>query len=326
MVFDEMARRVFGGDWGVSGSTATLGERPRLGLALGGGAARGWAHIGVLRAFMAAGIKPDVIAGTSIGAVVGGCYAAGKLDQLEAFARSLTRRRVFSLMDLSLSGSGLISGSRLLGRLEQHLADIRIEKLPLPFVAVATELKTGHEIWLTKGRLVPVMGASYALPGVFPPARIGGRWLVDGALVNPVPISPCRALGAGIVVAVNLSTDTLGRGTVVAGQDLLGPAEDPAVADLASAAREMDPTLRRGLFGRMGAPGVLSVMFDAFNIIQDRIARSRLAGDPPDVMIGPRLNRIGLFDFDRAAEAIELGREAGERAIAQIRETEVMLT
>jgi NTE family protein len=323
MVFGDVARRVFGGERRVDATEARSVERPQIGLALGGGAARGWAHIGVLRAFMAAGIKPDVIAGTSVGAVVGGCYAAGRLDELEEFARSLTRRRVFGLMDFSLSGSGVISGDRLFGLLHAGLRDITIEELPLRFLAIASELRTGHEIWLGKGKLVTALRASCALPGVFPPAKVAGRWLVDGALVNPVPVSPCRALGANIVIAVNLSTDILGRGTVIANQDLLGTNgdEEPAPPNSVRTRRQdADQAFRRGAFGRGSAPGLLSVMFDAFNIIQDRIARSRLAGDPPDVMIGPRLQKIGLFEFDRAAESIDLGRDAAQRAIAQISE------
>ena len=162
---------------------------PTIGLALGGGAARGFAHIGVLRTLAAKGLKFDVIAGTSIGAVVGGCYAAGHLDAFEDWARSLTRRRVFGYLDFSLAGSGLIGGGRLAERLQATLGKTTIDELPLRFAAIATEIGTGHEIWLTRGRLVDALRASYSLPGVFAPVRVGGRWLMDGALVNPVPVS-----------------------------------------------------------------------------------------------------------------------------------------
>ena len=177
----------------------------KIGIALGGGAARGWAHIGVLRALSQAGIVPDIVAGTSIGAVVGGCYAAGRLDELEGFARDLTRRKVFGYLDFNLSGSGLITGQRLVERLDGHLRDVHIEELATRFVAVATEIGTGHEVWLSRGRVVDAMRASYALPGIFKPMSIDGRWLFDGALVNPVPVSVCRALGARYVIAVNLN-------------------------------------------------------------------------------------------------------------------------
>ena len=189
--------------------------RPKIGLALGAGAARGWSHIGVLRELAAHGIVPDVVAGTSIGAVVGACYAAGKLDAIETFARSMTKRRVFTFMDLSFSGMSLIGGERLRAALEKELADLLIEDLPVSFAAVATEVGTGHEVWLKRGALAPAVRASYALPGIFEPVRIGDRWLFDGALVNPIPITVCRALGADFVIAVNVTADTMYRSHVI---------------------------------------------------------------------------------------------------------------
>ena len=293
----------------------------KIGLALGGGAARGWAHIGVLRALLKAGIKPDIIAGTSIGAVVGGCYVAGHLDELEDFARELTRRRVLGLLDFNLAGTGLITGQRLCERLEKHLGHCKIEDLERRFTAVATEIGTGHEVWLSRGRLVESMRASYALPGIFRPVKIEGRWLFDGALVNPIPISVCRALGARYVIAVNLNIDISSRGTV-----------SPNVEAVADEAEEEEPKpvtgkngvavrrlLQRQLFGRGDdVPGISTVMVDAFNIVQDRIARSRLAGDPPDAMISPRLHGIGLFDFHRAEDLIERGEVAANRELEDL--------
>ncbi|MGD9542189.1 MAG: patatin-like phospholipase family protein, partial [Methylocystis sp.] len=189
--------------------------QPTIGLALGAGAARGWSHIGVLRELSAHGIYPDVIAGTSIGAVIGGCYAAGKLDAIETFARSLTKRRVFTLMDLSFSGASLITGERLRAALEKELDELKIEELPIPFAAVATEVGTGHEVWLQHGSVALAIRASYALPGIFEPVRISDRWLFDGALVNPVPVTVCRALGAEYVIAVNVTADTMYRARVI---------------------------------------------------------------------------------------------------------------
>jgi NTE family protein len=274
----------------------------------------------VLRALQKAGIRPDVIVGTSIGAVVGGCFAAGKLDEIEAFARSLTKSRVLWLMDFHI-GSGLISGDRLRKLLERDLGDITIEGLDRRFAAVATELRTGHEIWLTRGPLVEAMRASYALPGIFDPVQLGGRWLFDGALVNPIPVTTTRALSAELVLAVNLNSDVFGRGTVI-----------PDHGGNVPATEEMAETIAEGLFspvvgaarslgqrmGRRPGPGLATVMVDAFNITQDRIARSRMAGDPPDVHVKPRLGRIGLFDFHRAAEAIALGEEAMTQALEEI--------
>ena len=163
---------------GSNGQKVGLGSvrRPVIGLALGGGAARGFAHIGILRSLIAHGIEPDVVVGTSIGAVVGGAYAAGRLDTLEEWARSLQPRNLFSYLDIRLTGSGLIGGAKLTAQLEASLGQIQIEDLPLKFASVATEVRTGHEIWLTHGRLVDAMRASYALPGNLC-ADAGGRSL-----------------------------------------------------------------------------------------------------------------------------------------------------
>ncbi|MEO1266167.1 MAG: patatin-like phospholipase family protein, partial [Pseudomonadota bacterium] len=315
--------------------------RGKIGLALGGGAARGWAHIGVIKALESAGIRPDVIAGTSIGAVVGGCYAADQFEAIEAFARSMTPRRMFGFFDLNLAGSGLINGQRLSDALEEQLDDMRIEDLPRPFTAIATEIGTGHEVWLNRGRMVEAIRASYAIPGIFKPVRIQDRWLFDGALVNPIPVSVCRALGARHVIAVNLNADLFTLGTVLT--DFNGAAEaEPAsianaIADEAANGdvpdvtqddtdKPADPATRgaRALiqrqmfgFGRRTAepdvPSISTIMVDAFNIVHDRIARSRLAGDPPDVLINPRLGKIGLFDFHRADDLIRIGEATALR-------------
>jgi NTE family protein len=306
---------------------ATPRQRPSvpLGLALGGGAARGWAHIGALHALDEAGIRPAVIAGTSVGAVVGGCYAAGKLDELSEFAMELTPARVLALLDVHV-GSGLISGDRLGRRLTDNLHGILIETLPYRFAAIATEFGTGHEIWLTRGSLVEALRASYALPGMFDPRRVAGRWLMDGALVNPVPVTAARALGAEIVLAVNLSGAGYSRGTVI--QDFGGEAEFDHMLDggaseergLLSPVRQAASRMRDLFRRRRGTPGFAQVMIDAFNITQDRITRARLAGDPPDITASPHLANVGLFEFHCAAEAIAAGHEAIVRALPQIRE------
>jgi NTE family protein len=298
----------------------------KLAIALGGGAARGWAHIGVLRALSRAGLNPDIVVGTSIGAVVGGCYVAGKLDELEAFARSLTRRKVFGFLDFNLSGTGLISGRRLCDELDQHLDGLSIEGLDKRYVAVATELSTGHEVWLTRGRLVDAMRASYALPGIFRPVKVGGRWLTDGALVNPIPVSVARALGARTVIAVNLNGDIFGRGgTLIPDEVSVTDVEPPEAAEPEQAeaaglnGRSAWKLLHRQFFGRSTTePGISAVMLDAFNIIQDRIARARLMGDPPNFMIAPRLDGFGLFEFHKAGDLIPLGAAAAERELGEL--------
>ena len=296
--------------------------RGKIGIALGGGAARGGAHIGVLRALAQAGIVPDIIAGTSIGAVVGGCFAAGRLDELEGFARDLTKRKIFGYLDFDRSGSGLITGQRVMQRLENHLKDVKIEEMEQKFVAVATEFGTGQETWLSSGSLINSMRASYALPGIFKPVEINNRWLFDGALCNPVPASVCRALGARYVIAVNLNADACGRGNRYSEVDGLAQPEAGMEAHAAPppsrfSARNL---LKRQLFGGPSTgPGISTVMVDAFNIVQDRIARSRLAGDPPDVIINPRLSGIGLFDFQAADALISRGMAAAQPEVDYIR-------
>ena len=295
-------------------------KKPKIGIALGSGVARGWAHLGVLKRLGELGYEPDIVAGTSMGALIGGCYAAGTLRQLETFALGLTRPRVFGLLDLTLSGSGLIAGAKLTQLLNKHLGDLKIEDLEKEFIGIATELATGHEIWLRQGPLVEAMQASYALPGIFKPVNVGGIWLMDGALVNPIPVSVCRAMGARLVIAVNLNTDAFGAGTVIQNTDANGE------GDVDAAANDTDSsfaaTLKQRFFGHNDTPdpGISDVMMAAFNISQDRLARSRLAGDPPDVMITPRAGQIGIFDFDKARESIEIGRDAVDKALPYLEE------
>ena len=307
-------------------------RRPVIGLALGGGAARGFAHIGIIKTLLAHGIVPNVVVGTSIGSVVGGAYAAGHIDKLEQWARSLQPRSVLGYLDIRLNGSGLIGGAKLAAEIEAALGQVMIEDLAVKFASVATEVRTGHEIWLTQGRVVDAMRASYALPGIFAPVLIGDRWLVDGALVNPVPVSAARALGAEIVIAANLSSDVFAHSTTIYNH---GPSAAPEVTVAVTAEGEIEPeppkrrfgrffsaerTVKREFFGSASRPGISSVMVDAFNIMQDRITRARLAGDPPDMLISPRVGQIGWFDFHRADDLIAHGIRAAERAIGAIEE------
>jgi len=330
VVFEGLFARARTGDRAAEASTQPYPTtvRPTIGLALGGGAARGFAHIGVIRTLEAHGIVPDVIVGTSIGAVVGGCYAAKEMDNLDKWARTLTVRGVLGYLDISLSGSGLIGGGHLAAQLEGGLKESRVEDLPIRFAAIATEFNTGHEIWLTRGRLSDALRASYSLPGIFPPVLIGGRWLVDGALVNPVPVSAARALGARLVIAVNLNSDLFGRGTIIAnhGPDENETAPEPAKVNGFRRMFSGERSLRRQFLGRRGRPGLPTVMVEAFNVMQDRITRARLAGDPPDVLISPRLGGIGWFDFHRAAEAVEIGNEATTKALDAVSEAVTALS
>lgn len=295
--------------------------RPRIGLALGAGVARGWAHIGVLRALERMGIVPDVVCGTSIGALVGGLYAAGKLAELEEWALGLTRGRVLRLMDVNLIGGGLISGERLARAMDETVGEARIEELAKPFIAVCTELSTGHEIWLRDGALIDAVRASYALPGIFAPKLVDGFWLVDGALVNPVPTSVCRAQGCRLVIAVNLNADVFGRiqrmAPMLPDAATEGDAEEAGRPGLLSRARGGRSILSY-LLGRAGGPNMFEVMINSLNILQDRVTRARLAGDPPDVTIAPHVTHIGLMEFERAEEAIAAGEAATEQVMTDI--------
>jgi NTE family protein len=315
------------GQNGPNGDKVGLGSirRPIIGLALGGGAARGFAHIGILKTLIAHGIVPNVVVGTSIGSVVGGAYAAGHLDTLEEWARSLQVRNILGYLDIRLNGSGLIGGEKLATRLEAAIGPTLIEDLPLKFATVATEVRTGHEIWLTHGRMVDAMRASYALPGIFSPVLVGDRWLVDGALVNPVPVSAARALGAEIVIAANLSSDIFTHSTTIYSHGAPPDPVEPPIEETPNKRRfgkffSPERTMKREFFGSGGRPGISSVMVEAFNIMQDRITRARLAGDPPDLLITPRVGQIGWFDFHRADDLIAFGTRAAERAIDSIQE------
>ena len=301
-------------------------DRPRLGLALGGGVARGFAHIGVIRVLAREGFVPDVVAGTSIGAVAGGCYVAGVLDAFEDWARSLNRLKVVGYLDFKLGRSGLLAGERLSAVLRRHLGDRLVEDLSSPFAAVATDLASGREVWIREGPLTDAVRASYALPGVFPPVRFDRRMLVDGGLLNPVPVAPCVAMGAHVVVAVNLTADR-GRRT---GRDLAALPGAGSVDDLdtvtESAGHRGRPRMprfggfeRRLFQRRRGEPSVVSVMMATMGIVLDRIARIRLAGEAPDVMIAPRIGHIGFADFDRAEELIARGAEAAEAVLPELR-------
>lgn len=298
--------------------TATPPARPRIGLALGSGVARGWGHIGVLKALHNLGFRPDVVAGSSVGALVGAAYLISRLDVLEDWTRDLTKLRIVRLLDFKMRSGGLVGGEKLVAEMLEHFGDVNIEELPVPFIAVATDLLTGHEVWLRKGPVVDAIRASFSIPGIFRPAHINGRWLVDGALTNPLPVSICRAMDCQCVIAVNLTGDMIGRNKApdsdipsAAGFDLLPFMADSGMEDRLSM---LDPFTKKVFKRENKEPSMFGVMTASLGIILDRITRQRLAGDPPDVHIAPRLGHIGLLEFDRAAEAIAEGEAAVERA------------
>lgn len=302
----------------------------KIGIALGSGSARGWAHIGVIRALSEMGIEPDIVAGSSIGAFVGAAYASNQFDKLEHWCRSLTWKDILGYLDLSLLGGGFLQGDKLFQFLREQIGDPSIESLPRQFGAVATELDTGREIWFRDGSLMDGVRASIGLPGVFTPVRLKGRWLVDGGLANPVPVSLCRAMGADVVIAVNLNGDIVGKhGRRRTGQAKRLEIEEIAdtrfleriSAQLKNSLYESKDVLLSQLFGEnLDTPGFFEVITSSINIMQDRITRSRMAGDPPEVVLSPRLSQLGLLEFDQAAMAIEEGHACVKRMQPALRE------
>jgi len=291
-------------------------SKPRIGLALGAGSARGWAHIGAIRALEERGVKPDLICGTSIGALVGAVYASGELDQLESWVTGLAWTQVVRLMDITWKG-GLIRGQRLFNLFRATFQDREISELAIPFGAIATELSSGREIWLREGKLLDVVRASIATPGLFTPVIRNGVILVDGGLVNPVPVSMCRALGADVVIAVDLSWGKLGayRRRRVPNETPVEQREEPSWFE----------RLRPGWLGAVHAagqepeiPSIFEVFNTALDIVEQRVARSRLSGEPADVLITPLLPDFGTMEYHRAKEAIAEGRVAVERMMPLI--------
>jgi NTE family protein len=279
---------------------------PRLGLVLGSGAARGWAHVGVVRALARAGVRPDVVCGTSVGALVGAAYASGEFDRFCEGTAGMRRSDVLSFADIGLSG-GLLKGQRFMAFVSRGFEDRPIEELEIPFAAVATSVENGAEVWLRKGSTMNAVRASLAMPGLFTPVPTDDGILVDGALVNPVPVSLARAMGAEIVIAVDLSHGIVGRNLVVHDADASEAEENGwlrrSIARLWPTNDEPPP------------PSLLGVIAASLDIMQVRITRSRMAGEPPDVTVAPRLAHIGLLDFDRADEAIREGERAMEAAL-----------
>jgi NTE family protein len=293
--------------------------RPRIGLALGSGSARGWAHIGVIDALIEAGIAPDVVCGASMGALVGAAHVAGKLAELRQWAETATWRKVARLTDFRLTGGGLISGRQVVAFLQGLGIGQPIESYATQYAAIATDMATGREIWLQSGPIHEAVRASIAVPGILSPARMDGKWLLDGGLSNPIPVSVCRALGAEVIIAVNLNGELLGRRfTEPEPPDVSPPSRVPRMlldrwpAALRRKPSEVGPEVPRET---SPPPGYFDVLATAINIMQDHITRARMAGEPPHVMLVPRLRTIGLMEFNRAEEAIAEGRACVDQAL-----------
>lgn len=301
-------------------------HRPRIGLALGSGSARGMAHIGVIQALTRAGIEPDIVTGTSIGALVAAAYLAEDgLLRFEAWAKSLRPREVLHFLDVRLlAGSGLAGADTLIEHLRELIGDYRMEDAPKALAFVATDLLLGNEVWLREGSVWDAVRASIALPGILTPAQDGQRWLVDGGLLNPVPVSVCKALGADLVIAVNLNGDIVSRHLHQTAELEADEHEtdktDSLLQRLSGRVRQGSSQMLQDWLNREpDQPGLVDVLSISLNIMQDRITRSRLAGDPAHVLIEPHLAHIGLLDFTHTQEAIEEGRAAVERALPSLR-------
>jgi len=303
--------------------------KQKIGIALGSGAARGWSHIGVLQVLEEEGIKPDIVTGCSMGALVGAAYIADELEALHQWAIKISWREMADLIDIDLTSGGLIEGKRLMDFFQTVRGDAPIENFKTPFTAIATDLMTGREIWLEEGSLVGAVRASIALPGLLSPVKQNGKWLLDGGLVNPVPVSAARARGADIIIAVNLNGGLVGKH--------VHPKLNPANAD---AERSVPMEIFNSLFDRVPkpistsmkkfapdlfkpgskTPGYFDVGATAINIMQDQITRARLAGEPPHVMLSPQLQDLKILDFNRAEEAVEEGRRVTKYALPAIRD------
>jgi NTE family protein len=290
----------------------------KIGLALGSGSSRGWAHIGIVQALAEQGVRPDIVCGTSIGALVGAAHVAGNLGRLEEWVRSLTRFETASFFELGAPFTGFVNTTRLRKFLEKHVAgaNARIEDFELQYGSVATDLESGREMWFTKGPLLEAVWASISLPGLFPAIRHENRWLVDGGLVNPVPVSICRALGADVVIAVNLNGDIVGK-------HLVKPPKEKKKNGVAEAFSNLVKEYAGSLFSfseeEDEPPGLFDAIAGSVNIAQERITRSRLAGDPPEILLEPKLSHIGLLEFFRAEEAIEEGKKCVGRMLPEIK-------
>ncbi len=306
-------------------------------LVLGGGAARGWAHLGVIRALTEREIPIDFVAGTSIGALVGAVYAAGNIDSFRADVLKIDWKRVLGYLDFVFPRSGLIDGRKINTFISTHVSAACFADLPLPFCCVATDMFTGREIVQCQGDLVRAVRASIAIPGIFTPVEQGELFLVDGGLVNPVPVSVAREKGADFVIAVDLNQEFRNRKNnrkkkegPVAGQGNLattavsaspvgaGPGTNRLISELnkrLAGLRLAASQQFKQLLNRDDRPNIYEIMVASINIIESRITAARLVEAPPDLLIQPKLAHIHLLGFDRAEEAIDRGYRAAMAAL-----------
>jgi NTE family protein len=293
-----------------------MNAKMKIGLALGSGSSRGWSHIGIINELATLGIQPDIVCGTSVGAMVGAAYATGKLEKLGTWACSVTKFDVARFLDISTSFTGFVNTERFHQFLNENIAadEDLIESLPKVYAAIATDLDTGREVWLQDGSVIQAVWSSMALPGLFPAIRHNNRWLVDGGLVNPVPVSVCRALGADLVIAVNLNGDIVSKRV----NKIAAKNGNPVSGKLSELVKEYTSLSLFEPANKEQPPGLLDAIAASVKITQDRITRSRLAGEPPDIIFSPKLSGIGLLELYRAEEAIEEGHQCVQRMAHEI--------
>ncbi len=292
---------------------------PSVALVLGAGGARGLAHIGAIQVIVQRGYQVAGIAGSSMGALVGGIYAAGKLADYAAWAQALERSDVIRLLDFTFGSPGFIRGERVISALRALVGEHDIEKLPTPFVAVATDLRSQREIWLTRGSLFEAIRASIAIPGVFTPHTIGSREVVDGGLLAPVPITATRFFHADIVVAVDVNSaplpPALRRPRVTQPAPVAAGLEGKAEHD--SLRARIESFLARMVERKpaVDQPGLMELLSRSLDTVHARISQMQLALDPPDVLIQVPRDACFFYEFWRAGEMIALGREAAAAAL-----------
>jgi NTE family protein len=313
-------------------------KKPTIGIALGSGSARGWAHIGIIRALEEKGIHPQVVAGASVGSMVGAAYASKQLDTLEKWVRKLTKKDVWGLLDTTFRGGGVMRGNKLMRAIGEQIEDLDIEDLPIAFAAVAADLHSGQEIWLREGPMLSAVRASSGLPGLFTPMWYQEKWMIDGGVVNPVPVSLCRAMGADYVIAVNLNGHYSTHAQLMQRFVEIRKAEEDEEREEENDSNASWTSLERwsgmmdGLVDALKSPpskhkepGLFDVIANSVNIMQDRITRSRMVGDPPNMELSPDLGHFQLMDFHRADEAMEVGRKTVARASDELDEIRKLL-
>ncbi len=294
--------------------------KPKIGLALGSGGARGWSHIGVIRALEERGIYADVVAGTSMGALVGAAYVGGQLDVLEGWARSITARRLATMIDVNLTSGGLVEAKQVVKFFNRLEMPTLIEDQKIPYMAIATDMRTGREVWLQKGPIVEALRASISLPGIISPVHHNGHWLLDGGLTNPLPVSACRAMGAEVIIAVNPEAKKY---------SVMWQPPKPAVNESWEAVKSALSLPMRSAFNVFNngndkkktasrPPNYFDVVATSIDVMVDQVRRSRLIADPPHVLLEVNLANFTVLDLNRAAEAIEAGVATVERETAQI--------